>query len=63
MANLLTDSKGRVFIDRDGVLFRSNKDDDSDDSDDGDVDEVDRSNDDSKVSLQLVQPHPTGNQW
>ena len=50
MANLLTDSKGRVFIDRDGVLFRSNDDDDSD----GDVDEVDRSNDDSKVSLQLV---------
>ena len=59
MANLLTDSKGRVFIDRDGVLFRSHDDDDSD----GDVDEVDRSNDDSKVSLQLVQPHPTGNQW
>lgn len=60
MANLLTDSKGRVFIDRDGVLFRSNDDDDSDD----DVDEVDRrSNDDSKVSLQLVQPHATGNQW
>ena len=22
MGNLLTDSKGRVFIDRDGVLFR-----------------------------------------
>ena len=59
MANLLTDSKGRVFIDRDGVLFRSNDDDDS-----GDVDDVDRrSNDNSKVSLQLVQPHPTGNQW
>ena len=49
MANLLTDSKGRVFIDRDGVLFRSNNDDDSDDSDDGDVDEVDHPNVDSKV--------------
>ena len=45
MANLLTDSKGRVFIDRDGVLFRSNNDDDSD----GDVDEVDHPNVDSKV--------------
>ena len=44
MANLLTDSKGRVFIDRDGVLFRSS---DDDDSDDGDVDEVDCSNDDN----------------
>ena len=47
MANLLTDSKGRVFIDRDGVLFRSNNDDNSDD--DGDVDEVDHPNVDSKV--------------
>ena len=62
MANLLTDSKGRVFIDRDGVLFRSS---DDDDSDDGDVKNVDHPNDDyaSIVSLQSVQLCPKGNLW
>ena len=62
MANLLTDSKGRVFIDRDGVLFRSS---DDDDSDDGDVKNVDHPNDDdaSIVSLQSVQPCLKGNLW